>query len=590
MKFNEISNHIVSPFVFEFPLFLCCSLMMGVKGVLSRIIQQSLHGTDIGATPILIHISHLLIWFTFLSCFIYICYRFRKKWFRWSIFALFFVLFIIQDFLVQNFNSMISPSYLTLLAETNKNEATEFISQFVISRTSLSTLKRSFTVLLLFIVLELIWRNRIRVISFHKLYSIASPIIIIFLLWGGFLFVSTYAKILKDKEEITENLVPSDPFSRSFYSVIVAHGYGNRIKEAIGINRELPNSISCIEDSLNIVLVIGESYSKWHASLYGYYLDTTPFQTQEQEKGRLFVFRDAVTTSNGTSMAMKNILCCNNLADNESWYERPYLPTIIKKSGYDVAFWDNQRDFAQNSTFTYTLNGFLYSPDIVTLSYSKTNLTSFEYDEDLIFDYNKYFHGNNPLQFTIFHLMGQHFVPKNRYPNNTENNVFSADDIIQDAEYLTLEKKQMIAEYDNATRYNDTVFESIVHLFENDNSIIIYLSDHGDEIYDFRDQIYREQGPLSIGKLKYQYEIPFMIWTSEKYNENHPDIIHQIEDATEKRFSSDNLYHLILHLAGISSPFYKEEYDIIHTDYSYPKRIVDEIFDFDEIMNQQNED
>lgn len=585
MNVKTISKAVSIPIIREFPFILCCLALMGVKGILSRIVQQCIYGVNIGMPSNSVYFSFIFIWVFFIFLLTYLINKPKWGWLKWGAFGGVFLLFLIQDFLVQNFNSMISPTYLTLLAETNHNEASDFLSQFVLSKASMPTLKRASFLLFVYLLLEVIWEKYVRGKETRdSLCIFTGTLIIVLLFFGGLSCFAISSTLIKEKENIPENIVPSDPISRSIYSLIVFHGYGSYIEEAIRNTHEIPPFVSNIKDSLNIILVIGESYSKWHASLYGYELETTPFQVQEERDGHLFAFQDAVSTSNQTTTSMKNILCCNNLATGETWHEKPYLPALLRQSGFDVAFWDNQRDFSKNQTFSYTLNGFIYSPRIIELSYSQLNKKTFVYDEDLILDYAKNYHGNSPLQFTIFHLMGQHFVPKNRYPDTPDNNYFKSTDILNNANYLDIGKKQLIAEYDNATRYNDKVFERIIHLFEEGNSIVIYLSDHGDEIYDFRDQIYREQGPLIPGKLKYQYEIPFMIWVSDKYKQKNPDIIKAINIATSKSFSSDCLFHLILHLAGITSSPYQEEYDIIEPAYCSPKRVIDEKYDFDAII------
>ena len=52
--------------------------------------------------------------------------------------------------------------------------------------------------------------------------------------------------------------------------------------------------------------------------------------------------------------------------------------------------------------------------------------------------------------------------------------------------WLTEEMRDDIAHYDNATRYNDHVLEQIIRLYEGQRTVVVYLSDHGEEVYDYR--------------------------------------------------------------------------------------------------------
>lgn len=62
--------------------------------------------------------------------------------------------------------------------------------------------------------------------------------------------------------------------------------------------------------------------------------------------------------------------------------------------------------------------------------------------------------------------MGQHVMATKRYPHISQFNVFSYRDIRSKQPYLNDEKKQMIAEYDNATLYNDYVLKILLIYLE----------------------------------------------------------------------------------------------------------------------------
>ena len=78
-------------------------------------------------------------------------------------------------------------------------------------------------------------------------------------------------------------------------------------RNAIGSLHEAMESIaidSCTFRSPEIVLILGESYNKHHAALYGYPLPTTPRLSQEEAAGRLYPFTDVVSPANFTVKAM----------------------------------------------------------------------------------------------------------------------------------------------------------------------------------------------------------------------------------------------------------------------------------------------
>ena len=146
--------------------------------------------------------------------------------------------------------------------------------------------------------------------------------------------------------------------------------------------------------------------------------------------------------------------------------------------------------------------------------------------------------------------MGQHSAAGMRFPHEKRYLQFHLQDIKRSD--LNEQERQDIADYDNATYYNDQVIASVIDYFRSQNSVIVYLSDHGEEVYDYRHFIGRtlEQNK-SQNAVKYQYDIPMVIWFSEQYKKNHPDIVNAVRHAATLHFESDNIPLLLFSLAQI---------------------------------------
>ena len=347
-----------------------------------------------------------------------------------------------------------------------------------------------------------------------------------------------------------------------------------------------PSISQNIDDSLNIVLVIGESYIKQHAQLYDYYLNTTPFMSSEKEKGNLIVFNDVVTPANNTTVVLKNMLCCNDVGNGEAWYNSPFFPAIFKRAGYNVLLWDNQLTLDVNTSGFFGVKNFLYDDRLLELGFTDRNDEGFDLDAELVESFKS--DTSKPLgahNLILFHLQGQHIDASTRFPHTAEFTKFSVDSIKRNDKYLTPEKKQRIADYDNATYYNDWVIKQIIDIYRNSNTILIYFSDHGDEVYDYRDQFGREFGTFTPNKLRYQFEVPFVVWCSNNYKEKHLDLYKQLSLSANKPYMIDKLCHLLFHLGGIQTVYYKKNKDILDSSYQVGRRIVNTVNDYDKIMN-----
>lgn len=85
--------------------------------------------------------------------------------------------------------------------------------------------------------------------------------------------------------------------------------------------------------------------------------------------------------------------------------------------------------------------------------------------------------------FLVVHLEGTHEEYRLRYP--PEFSKFTSKDEVAERE----EWKKIKAEYDNAVLYNDNdyVLNEIIERFEDKDAVVIFVSDHDNEVYDGRD-------------------------------------------------------------------------------------------------------
>ena len=575
-----LSNSISTPFIREWPFILLFMILMGAWGTIQLIYDGMINKTDLSIPSTHILIGRLCIWFLMAYLQAAIIIRTKKWYIKVLFYSIALITFAVQHFLMQNFYDRICPTYLVLLAETTNRESSEFFHQYILSKAIIPTLKMTAFYIILIISLEYLWKKaRIKLIKENTSAKCVVSVLILPLLLLGIFHSSVYYKIYRapSPDHIRFLLHPDDPFTSLYASLRTVQLMGENMKVAIETttNMELPKVSENIDDSLNIVLIIGESYIKWHSELYGYNLHTNPNLMKEREEKRLFEFHDVVTPSGSTSIAMRNLLCTNNSSAGEIWYNYPYFPAIFKRIGYDVLFWDNQLEMNPKAAFSFTLNSFLYNTDISRLAYTKTNKKSYDLDGDIVKDFkNNVSKFANSHNLVIFHLMGQHHNVNSRFPHETFS-VFNADSIQRNESFIDREKKAYIASYDNATIYNDYVINEIISLFKNDNTFLIYLSDHGEEVYDWRDQCGRDGGPLSNNKLKYQFDIPFMIWCSEKYKNRHPDVVKKIQNAQDRPFMSDNLCHILFEVGGIRTSYYRDSLNIISPKYNISSRFID---------------
>lgn len=501
-----------------------------------------------------------------------------------------YVLFTTEITLEWIFGMNISPNVIMLFVETNARESKEFLESMLDKPQLWQVPLCVAGMIVLNIIVE---KNRLRVNQWCKGPKTTKVLrgIAIILLVGGVIFSYNYVKLflcdeMNEVDEWRSHMRnPDDLVTKvvvSFYDMSIAEKEMSRVITLAEQVEALPQSAS--NDSLNVIVVIGESYIREHAALYGYPLQTTPFLSHEQKEGRLFVFTDMVSPYNQTTRVIRNLLSCNSLGHHEDWSSAPPFTAIYKKNGYHVTMYDNQKNFDMGFVFAYSLNTYLYHPQIMKVCYHETNDSTFEFDGQMVDDYQKR-QTPSAKRLVLFHLLGQHVGFEYRYPKNFA--YFNEDSLsFRKEPWLTKDMREDIVHYDNATRYNDHVLQQIIGLYDQQNTIVVYLSDHGEEVYDYRENSGRDDWGMGSDPrqvLRWQYMVPFVVWCSDKYAATHPDIIKQLQNATSRPAMLDNVCQLLFHLSDLKTPYYNKTRDVLSSDYVCPKRILNESIDCDSL-------
>ena len=528
-----------------------------------------------------------------------IVYLTGKRWVKLLLYAFNIGLMSIMVFLKLNFDMTISPQTILVTMETNPSESSEFVTAYALGVKSLMSYAIVIGVTALVVLLELFGRPIARFFRRGLNRTFFNITASLFVVAGVVLVALSYTTLFMchDQQDVDQwdecnPYLSLDLFSTTVYSVNSLRTSHNEIESAINqavlLSQATTKPTVTEPDSLNVIYVLGESYIRDHASLYGYPLKTTPYMDAERQRGNLFAFTDAVAPANATSIVMRNTFSCNSIGDGERWYNFPCFTTIFKQAGYNVYMWDNQRDFFQHKIFTITVNSFLYSDEMAKHSYTQTNAKCYGADERIVQVFADTVKTVGKHNLIFFHLMGQHVDPNQRYPKSWER--FTGDSITWRTEkWMTKEKRQNIAEYDNATLYNDYVLRLIFDLYRDKNTVVVYFGDHGDEMYDYRDG----KGRVGTGEhprpamLKCENLIPFVIWCSDTFKQRHPDVVKRISEAVDRPFMTDNVCQLLFDLGGVNTSYYKPERNIISPNYKTRPRIVYGKFDYDAIVHPE---
>lgn len=322
-----------------------------------------------------------------------------------------------------------------------------------------------------------------------------------------------------------------------------------------------------------VIFVLGESTSRTHMNLYGYHLPNTPHMNDLQSNGSLFVFDDVISPHSHTENCVAPLLSFSNYENNKPWYETANLLDIVRSVGYKTQWIANQDTGAMFGSIPRIYRRLCDVKRDVTID-PETNKLRFESMDDAVLPaLDDSIRESAEKNFILLHLIGTHFEYNHRYP--IEFARFAA----VDTEGKTEQQRLVLAQYSNAILFNDHIINEIISRFKDKNAVVIYLSDHGEEVYDdpHREYVGHDEYKGSF----YMIEIPMMIWTSDKFKELYPQKVEQIRSSINRPYMTDDMIHTVLDLMGISTEGYSEERSVINKNFNSARKRIYKGRDYD---------
>lgn len=509
--------------------------------------------------------------------------RLPKTWLKVTVACLFMCVALAEVFHMALLYKSLDQDSIALVMNTGVGEARGFIVEFLSPQIIIAlVLAVAALVLLSFFV------GRSRLTLPRWCYRFAFPLFLCVCAGAAgvvkmfsVLTCSTYEELIVwesvcgDNPDISNGAraLKADPVSKSAYLFRAGQLYARNFHLWSDCQRKIYDAVpraSAPGDSLSVVVVIGESFIRSHSSLYGYHLPVNPGLEREMRDSALFVFADAVAPANYTVISLSNILNLNALSRSEKWWESVSLPMAFHKAGWSVEMFSNQYVPRSNQDLGMELFDTLALDSI----YSAYNSLNFEYDGDFLASLPLRQGEPEARTLTVIHLMGQHFPPSMRVPPASRHR-FVADDIPADKPWLTHERRVVVAEYADATLYNDSIVSAIIDTYRDKPTLLVYFSDHGEEMWDSAPAGHRtRQYPDDHEWVRRMHDVPLVFWMSPSLRRQSPQLEAALRSAVARPVSLDLIAHSLLGAFVPSSPWYRQEFDVLSPAYVFPERIL----------------
>lgn len=489
-----------------------------------------------------------------------------------------------ESFVYQRYFTHLTPQTLMMIRETTPSESEGFLNLCLKSPVMWNTLMWWGILLSCHIVAALLCR---KIKASRRVVRIGWGVVAVCVLW----WVPSKTEIVRFL--LLDSTVKAESVdNKAFYSTPWRAVYSLKFEQLTQSElKTLSDNMSNIsvgevgEGVPLIVLVIGESYNKHHSAVYGYELNTTPFQSKCEADGLMVAMSDAVTPWNITSMAFKEMMSTHSSDQPGRWTDGVLFPALMRQAGYRVSFLTNQF-YKSKRQMSANFNGsfFLNTQPFDSLCFDYRNTRHYRYDIGLLKELPK-----EPIagkQFFIIHLLGQHQPYSDRLPKSRRT--FKESDIKRPD--LSADERMTVAEYDDATKENDRVMKAIYERFAQREAIIIYVADHGEEVYDGNIGMFgrNHSAEPTPAILRGEFEVPLEVFVTPMLNESRPELMESLREAKDRPFAIDDLPHMLMRLGGVRGKYYDAGRDLLSPNFKARKRPVkDTGLSYDQIIAKE---
>lgn len=484
----------------------------------------------------------------FLATFNFLFNLFSWPWLTKPFFALLILLSAAVSYAGFNYGTLFDSDMIANIVETDSSEAGSYFSLY-----SLVWMIGMGIIPALLLIITPIQKNK----SFfnlilRKLTSMAISLVVIGTV--AMMYYQDYASVGRNNSYLRQLIIPT----QLVYSI---GKYVHRtylatpiIYREIGLDaKQTPQALSAATDKPTLVVfVLGETARSQNYQLNGYSRPTNSYT----KALNVISFQDVSSCGTATAVSV------------------PCMFSSFTRDNYSRQAADNQDNFldilkrAQVGLFWIENDGgdknVAKNIDKIEIDRSRVDeLCNGQtcYDMAMLENFEKNIDKMQGNRMLLMHLIGSHGPTYfQRYPQDKK--VFQPDCPRADIENCTVD--QIINTYDNTILYTDYVIaqtiEKLKTLEDKYNTALIYISDHGESLGE--NGLFLHGMPYGLAP-EYQTQVPMIFWTSPGFErEKSLNTTCLRNNAQQKTYSQDNLFHSMLGIMDITTEVYNPHMDL----------------------------
>ena len=429
--------------------------------------------------------------------------------------VLFFIINAVAVYFINTYSVIIDESMIGNVLNTNYSESSSFFSiKLVLYVVFLGILPSIFII-----------KAKIITVTVKK-FLVSISLTLLFLLTLAFANASNWLWIDKNSKTLGGLAMPWS------YAVNIPLFYIHQFKKN---EKEILLPDATIKDNQKsvVILVIGESARSENFSLYGYPKNTNPLLSKTPNVSHFNATSDATYTTAGVKSIVEH-------ENTDELYE--ILPNYLYRNNVDVIWrttnWGEPpvhiKNYQNREALMPNCKGDDCDYDGILLSGLKEQILASKKNKILIVLHTSTSHGPTYSK---------------KYPAKFE--IFKP--VCNSVELGNCSHTELVNAYDNTIVYTDYLLANVIEdlkQLQEYKSAMIFVSDHGESLGE--NNLYMHGLPRSIAP-KQQYEIPFIVWTSDNSAR---------QMKPNKILTQNYVFHSVLNFLNIQSPVYKEQMNI----------------------------
>lgn len=315
------------------------------------------------------------------------------------------------------------------------------------------------------------------------------------------------------------------------------------------------------------VLVLGETSRRESWQLNGYNRKTNPLLS---ERENIVNFTDFISISNVTRESIPIMLTrkLDKHVNRYAFNERSII-TAFKEAGFRTYWLSTQQKFGAFDTSTS-----VYAKEADHIEF--LNRTGYQHegisDDILVSALEKVVKEPVQKKFIVIHTLGSHYNYRHRYPLNFDVFKPSLNTVknysLQDKKYA----QELRNSYDNSILFTDHVLDQLIQVLDKQKdrtSFLLYSSDHGEDVFDGNCE--KSGHGLETAR---NFEIASFVWYSNSFAEQYVSKIHFLKQNQHSKINQTAIFPTLIDAANIVIPNDALQRSTLKVFEKYPRLIM----------------